>query len=46
VRNISHSIQPMRTTTVPSLYRRHIAGVLARRLVSRLYENEHPRITH
>jgi 4-hydroxybenzoyl-CoA reductase subunit beta len=34
---ISSSIQPMRTTLVPSLYRRHMAGVLARRLVTELY---------
>jgi 4-hydroxybenzoyl-CoA reductase subunit beta len=36
---ISRSVQPMRTTLVPSLYRRHMAGVLARRLVTQLYEN-------
>ncbi len=36
---ISRSIQPMRTTVVPSLYRRHMAGVLARRLVTKLYED-------
>jgi len=36
---ISRNIQPMRTTVVPSLYRRHMAGVLARRLVTWLYEN-------
>jgi len=34
---IARSIQPMRTTVVPSLYRRHMAGVLATRLVSQLY---------
>ena len=36
---VSDGIQPMRTTLVPSLYRRHMAGVLARRLVSQLYTN-------
>ena len=36
---ISRSIQPMRTTVVPSLYRRHMASVLARRLVRQLYEH-------
>jgi len=36
---ISRSIQPMRTTLVPSIYRRHMAGVLARRLVTQLYEH-------
>lgn len=36
---VADSIQPMRTTLVPSLYRRHMAGVLAQRLVSQLYAN-------
>lgn len=36
-KNLAHSIQPMRTTIVSSHYRRHIAGVLTRRLVSQLY---------
>ena len=38
---VARGIKPMRTTSVPSLYRRHMAGVLARRLVARLYQ-EHP----
>jgi 4-hydroxybenzoyl-CoA reductase subunit beta len=38
-KNISHTIQPMRTTLAPSLYRRHMAGVLAKRLVTQLYED-------
>jgi 4-hydroxybenzoyl-CoA reductase subunit beta len=38
-KNISHAIQPMRTTLAPSLYRRHMAGVLAKRLVTQLYED-------
>lgn len=37
-KSVSRSIKPMRTTSMPSLYRRQMAGVLARRLVSRLYE--------
>ncbi len=36
---IASSVQPMRTTLVPSLYRRHMAGVLARRLVTQLYQD-------
>ena len=35
---VSRSVQPMRTTSMPSLYRRQMAGVLARRLVQRLYD--------
>ena len=38
-KNISRTIQPMRTTLAPSLYRRHIAGVLAERLVTQLYRD-------
>jgi 4-hydroxybenzoyl-CoA reductase subunit beta len=38
-KNISRTIQPMRTTLPSSLYRRHMAGVLAKRLVTQLYED-------
>lgn len=40
-KSVARGIKPMRTTSVPSLYRRHMAGVLARRLVARLYEEHH-----
>jgi len=39
-RKVAGSVQPMRTTLVPSLYRRHMAGVLARRLITELYNHD------
>ena len=39
-KKIAGSVQPMRTTLVPSLYRRHVAGVLARRLLTELYNHD------
>jgi len=38
VKRIGLLIKPMRTTVMPGLYRRHVAGVLVRRLVTRLFE--------
>ena len=37
-KKIAHSIQPMRTTLVSLNYRRHVVDVLAKRLVTQLYE--------
>jgi 4-hydroxybenzoyl-CoA reductase subunit beta len=41
-RVVSRTIQPMRTTVIPAGYRKHVAGVLAQRLVSRLYAQSPP----
>lgn len=37
--NVARAVKPMRTTLAPAHYRRHVAGILAQRLVTRLYED-------
>ena len=36
---VRDQIMPMKTTFTPGHYRRRVAGVLARRLLARLFEN-------
>jgi len=37
-KRIGQLIKPMRTTVMPGHYRRHVAGIYARRLITNLYE--------